>query len=54
MDIILIYCLTYSALRRFPAVAVHQTLAKAEKQKGIEQRIGKYNKIKIHTKVKLT
>ena len=26
---ILIYCLTYAALRRFPAVAVHQTLAKA-------------------------
>ena len=31
--IILIYCLTYAALRRFSAVAVHQTLAKAEKQK---------------------
>ena len=25
---ILIYCLIYAALRRFPAVAVHQTLAK--------------------------
>ena len=29
--IILIYCLTYAT--RFPAVAVHQMLAKAEKQK---------------------
>ena len=29
----LIYCFTFAALRRFPAVAVHQTLAKAEKQK---------------------
>ena len=27
----LIYCLTYVALRRFPAVAVRQTLTKAEK-----------------------
>ena len=31
--IILIYCFTYAALRRFPAVAVHQTLAKAKRQK---------------------
>ena len=31
--IILIYFFTYAALRRFPAVAVHQTLAKTEKQK---------------------
>ena len=28
-----IHCFTYAALRRFPAVAVKQTLAKAEKQK---------------------
>ena len=31
--IILIYCFTYAALRRFPAVAVRQTLLKVEKQK---------------------
>ena len=34
--IILIYCLTCAALRRFPAVAVLQSLAKAEKQKMIQ------------------
>ena len=53
--IILIYCFTYAALRRFPAVAVHQTLSKAEKQKDTERWIGKKNthKNKFNIKVKL-
>ena len=37
---VLIYCFTYAVLRRFPAVAVRQTLTKGEKQKYTRRWIG--------------